>query len=181
MMTLPLLSVILGLVLVGSSALVFAKPELCTRALQAFPRSLSMGYTFLVVSTVWFLWYFQQENISDFAALKKHMLILFIVLAVGVGLYVKDFLAVRAYSIFMFLVAKLIYDTARYADSSWAVLFPSVATVLVFFGMWFTATPWKMRDLLGWLTACPARLKTLAAGRALLGVIFLILGIMKIH
>ena len=181
MITLSTLSVILGILLLGSSAFVFARPEACSRLLLSFPRSLPWGYLFLVVSSVWFLWHFHNEDIADFAQMKRPMFFLFILLAVGVGLYVKDFLAVRSYSIFLFLVAKLIYDTARNADSSWAVLFPSVATILVFFGIWFTAVPWKMRDLLNWLTASTTRLKAFAAGRALLGLTFLILGILKIH
>lgn len=181
MITLSTLSVILGILLLGSSAFVFAKPETCKRFLLAFPRSLPWGYLFLVVSSVWFLCHFQNEDITDFAQMKRPMFVLFIVLAIGVGLYVRDFLAVRTYSIFLFLVAKLIYDTARYADSSWAVLFPSVATILVFFGIWFTATPWKMRDLLNWISASTLRLKALAGARAVLGLAFLILGILKIH
>ena len=180
-MSLSCLSLILGAILILSSAFVFVRPEQTRKFLKAFPRSLPIGYFFLIVSTVWFLYYFSLENVSDFAAMKKPMFIAFIVIAVGVGLYVKDFLAVRAYSIFMFLAAKLIYDTARYADCSWAVLFPSVATVLVIFGMWFTATPCRMRDVLNWLTDKPKRLNILAGFRALLGVIFIILGIMGVH
>lgn len=181
MTNLSILSLVLGVLLVGSSVFVLAKPEKTVAILKAFPRSLAAGYIFLIISTIWFLWNFHLENVADFAALKRHLYVVFIVIAVGVGLYVKDFLAVRAYSVFLFLVAKLIYDVARYADSSWALLFPSVATVLVFFGMWFTISPWRMRDMLLWLMKYPVRLKVFASGRAVLGVVFLILGLLKIQ
>lgn len=181
MISLHILSIVLGAILVFTSLPIFFKTESTMNFLEKFPRSLPIGYFFLVLSTFWFLYYFNAEEIVDFAPVKKYMFVGFIVLAVGVGLFVKDFLAVRAYSIFLFLVAKLICDTARYADSSWAFLYPLFAMILVCFGICFTAAPYKMRDLLSWLIASSRRLKVLATARITLGVIFLILGFSKIQ
>ena len=122
-----------------------------------------------------------REDIADFAAIKTQMFVFFIILAAGVGIYVKDFLAVRAHAVFMFLVAKLIYDTARYADSGWAILFPALATVLVFFGMWFTVSPWRLRDMLQGLINRDKLWKSFWFGRMLLGILLVFLGVAGIR
>ena len=169
MISLHILSIVLGTILIFTSLPMFFKTKSTMNFLKKFPRSLPIGYFFLVLSTFWFLYYFNAEEIVDFAPVKKYMFVGFIVLAV------------RAYSIFLFLVAKLICDTTRYADSSWAFLYPLFAMILVCFGICFTAAPYKMRDLLSWLIASSRRLKVLAAARITLGVIFLILGFSKIQ
>ena len=180
-MTLTLLSYLLGIVIVITSVLALMKPAAAKAFLKAYPRSLPCGYAMLAVSTVWFLYYFSREDIADFAAIKTQMFVFFIILAAGVGIYVKDFLAVRAHAVFMFLVAKLIYDTARYADSGWAILFPALATVLVFFGMWFTVSPWRLRDMLQGLINRDKLWKSFWFGRMLLGILLVFLGVAGIR
>lgn len=180
-MSLTLLSFILGVLLILSGAVVFAFPTMVKDMLRAFPRCLPAGYVLIAISTAWFLYYFWQENVSDYAAYKNHLLLFFIVVAVGVCVYVKDFLGARGLAVLMMLAAKLVYDTARYADSSLAVIFPCIATLWIIGGFTFTVAPHCMRDLFNWVTARNWVFKGLAGIRLVVGIFLIILGFMGIH
>jgi hypothetical protein len=54
----------------------------------------------MMLGTVWFLWNLQQENISEFAAYKKLMLIGFGAVGVATCIYVRDFLACAGWRLF---------------------------------------------------------------------------------
>src|SRR5207244_5436943 len=124
---------------------------------RKFPRSEPWGYALMLLGTVWFLWNLNGENISDFAAYKKAMLIGFAAVGVATCIYVRDFLAVRGLAVVFLLLAKLMVDTARWEDTGWRLVIVTWAYVLVIAGMWFTVSPWRLRDLLNWGTATDQR------------------------
>jgi hypothetical protein len=64
--------------------------------------------------------------------------------------YVRDFLAVRGAALVMLLLAKLMVETARWVDTQWRLVIVIWAYGLVVGGMWFTISPWRMRDLIQW-------------------------------
>src|SRR5439155_22741864 len=80
------------------------------------------GYALMLLGTSWFLWNLNAENISDFAAYKRLMLIGFAAVGVATCIYVRDFLAVRGLAIVFLLLAKLMVDTARWADTGWRLV-----------------------------------------------------------
>jgi hypothetical protein len=49
--------------------------------------------------------------------------------------------------------------------------------VLVVAGIWFTITPWRLRDLLNWATATQTRVRVGSAIRLAFAVFVLILGL----
>ncbi|MGH8024571.1 MAG: hypothetical protein ACRED1_13365, partial [Limisphaerales bacterium] len=51
------------------------------------------------------------------------------------------------------------------------------AYVLVIAGIWFTITPWKMRDFLHWMTATEARIKIGSAIRLAFALFVVLLGL----
>lgn len=77
----------------------------------------------------------------------------------------------------MILFAKLIVDTARWHESDWRLVLVTLAYIMVVTGMWLTASPWRMRDLIQWATAEESRYKKLSIGRAAFGILLVILGL----
>jgi hypothetical protein len=131
----------------------------------------------MMLGTVWFLWNLQLENISDFAAYKKVMLIGFGAVGVATCIYVRDFLAVRGLAIVFLLLAKLMVDTARWEETEWRLVIVSWAYLLIVAGMWFTVSPWRLRDLLTWGTATDNRIRIGCGMRLAFGVFVVILGL----
>src|SRR5216117_3940764 len=176
-MKLSTLAILLGLGFGLPQLYGLLKPAKFRDALRKFPRSEPVGYVLMLLGTVWFLWNLQQENISDFAAYKKVMLIGFGAVGVATCIYVRDFLAVRGLAIVFLLLAKLMVDTARWEDTEWRLVIVTWAYLLVGAGMWFTISPWRLRDFLNWGTATDQRIRVGCGLRLAFGLFVLALGL----
>ena len=51
------------------------------------------------------------------------------------------------------------------------------AYVWIIAGMWFTVSPWRLRDLIEWTTANDQRIRLVSAFRLALGTLVVILGL----
>jgi hypothetical protein len=103
--------------------------------------------------------------------------------AIGVAtcIFVQDFLAVRGLALVLMLLAKLMVDAGRtkLPDTSWALVIQTWAYVLVICGIWFTVSPWRLRDLLEWGTANEKRIKVGCGLRLAFGLMVAALGVIK--
>lgn len=171
------LSVILGLVVALPSLYGVVKPKSFGTAARRFPRDVSTGWVLMITATVWFLFNVSQESVTDFASMKKVFYLLFGAVGIGSCIFVQDFLTIRGLAVIFLLAAKLMVDTARWADSDWRLVITTWAYVLAVAGMWFTISPWRMRDILNWSNATEQRTRITSAARVAFGLFVVILGI----
>jgi len=176
-MKLSVLAIILGLLSALPNAYGVAKPGAFAAKVRRFPRNTPIGYVLMIAGAAWFLWYLQQESISDFRAFKPFLFALFAAVGIGACLFVKDFLPVRGLAVLYLLAARLMVDTARWVDTEWRLVITTWAYVLVILGMWFTISPWRLRDILNWSTANEGRTRLLSGMRLAFGIFVLILGL----
>jgi len=153
------------------------KPAAFAAGVRKFPRSLPCGVGLMLLGTVWFVWNLNLESISDFAAWKPVLLAGFAGVGVASCIYVQDFLAVRGLAVVLLLLAKLMVDTARWAQTDWRLVVVTWAYVLVIAGIWFTIWPWHLRDLLNWATADEKRVRIGSAIRLAFGLFVAVLGV----
>jgi hypothetical protein len=170
------LSVCLGSLVAIINLIGVINPTAFGNAARKFPRSLPMGYAVTLAGTAWFMWNVSHESLSDFEKLKPILFTLFIGVGLGTCFFVQDFLAVRGVSVILLLLAKLMVDTERWAQSEWRLVIAVWAYVLVIAGMWFTISPWRLRDILNWATASESRTRIGSALRAAFGVFVAALG-----
>jgi hypothetical protein len=170
------LAIFLGLGVAVSHIYALVNPSGCRAVLRRFPRSLPCGYALMAVGTVWFLWNLRQEAIADFAAYKPMMLLGFAVLGVLSCVFVSDFLAVRGLALVLLLLAKLMVDSARWADTAWRLVVVVWAYLMVIAGIWFTVAPWRARDILFWWTATDQRMRVASGIRIVFGLFLAVLG-----
>src|SRR5215831_2340932 len=109
-MSLSTLAMILGLGMALPQIYGMMKPEEFRTAVRKFPRSVPWGLVLMILGTVWFLYNFSQESISDFETIKKWLFILFTAVGLGSCLFIHDFLAVRGLAVVMLLLAKWMVD-----------------------------------------------------------------------
>jgi len=176
-MKLSTLAIALGLGMGLPQIYGLVNPKAFAAAVRKFPRSLPWGYALMLLGTLWFVWNVKQEDNSDFATYKPMMLIGFTVVGLAVCIFVTDFLAVRGLAIVFMLLAKLMVDTVRWADTDWRWVISGWAYVLVVAGIWFTVSPWRLRDLLNWGTANEKRIRLGSAIRLAFGLSVAILGL----
>lgn len=162
-MSLSLLSILLGVVMGLPQIYGLAQPAQLASAARAFPRNFPVGVILMLLATAWFAWNVNVEPIADFAAMKPWMIAAFVAIGILSCVFVRDFLAVRALAVLAMLLARLMLDTGRphIGESPWVLVIQGWAYVLVVLGIWFTVTPWRMRDLINWATASPGRVRIL--------------------
>ena len=175
-MKLSTLAIVLGLGFAALQLFGVLQPARCREALRRCPRSVAWGWVLMLLGTAGFLWNLQQEAISDFAAYKPMMLAGFGVLGVATCIFVQDFLAVRGLAVVLLLLAKVMVDAARWSDTPWRLVITVWAYGFVIAGMWFTVSPWRLRDLIEWSTATVERTRRLSAVRMVFGLFIAGLG-----
>jgi uncharacterized protein YacL len=128
---------------------------------------------------VWFVWNVNVEPIADFSVFKPYMIAGFMAVGILTCIFVQDFLAVRGLAVMLLLLAKLMVDTGRphLGTTPWVLVIQIWAYLLVAAGIWFTVTPWKLRDILNWATATEDRIRIGSAIRLAFAALVLILGL----
>ncbi|MCF7669934.1 MAG: hypothetical protein K9N48_09195 [Verrucomicrobia bacterium] len=176
-MSLSLLSILLGLIIAAPTLYGLARPETVSQLIRRFPRSTPLGYFLITLGTIWFLYNFNQERVADFASYRKLMFLGFVLLGIFTAVYIRDFLAVRALSVVILLLAKLMVDTARFHESAWRLVIVVTAYLFVIAGIWFTISPWRLRDIINWAGANTKRLRIACGLRLAFGLLLIVLGI----
>ena len=173
------LSMILGALALAKGVYFITAAKKACEIIKAFPRNDNAGYLLILISMVWFLLILKDENMADFEKYRTAFNVFILASGIGSCLYLKDYLAVRGAAVLMMLIAKLIVDTARFHESEWRLVFVTAAYLMVIGGMWFTVSPWRMRDLFAWGTADEKRFKILCGFRIGFGILLLMLGIFE--
>jgi hypothetical protein len=178
-MNLSLLAILLGSAMGALQLYGLTRPAQFTATMRRFPRNLAAGVILMLLGTAWFVWNVNNEPIADFSAYKPAMMTGFVAVGVASCVFVQDFLAVRGLAIVFLLLAKLMVDTGRphLGDSAWVQLIQIWAYLLVAAGIWFTITPWKLRDVLQFATATQTRVRLGCAIRLSFAALVLILGL----
>ena len=164
------LSAALGLLFVVPSAWGLMKPASFAAAMRKFPRYTPLGLVLTLLATVWFLYYVSLETNQDFVSLKPILYIGFGAVGIGACIYVRDFLPVRGMAVLLLLAAKVMCDSAHFVESQWRLVIVTLAYLWVLAGMWFTISPWRLRDILQWATASEGRTRLLCGIRLVFGL-----------
>jgi hypothetical protein len=176
-MKLSTLAILLGMLTIAVNVPGVLRPASFGAALRKFPRFTPLGYPLVLLATGWFIYYVYREPIADFAAMKPYLCAFFGLVGVGACIFVQDFLPVRGLAALLLLAAKLMVDTARFVDTEWRLVITVWAYIWILAGMWWTVSPWRVRDLINWATADEKRLRLFSGVRIAFGLLVVILGL----
>lgn len=178
-MKLSLLSILLGLGFGLPQVYGLARPKQFADTVKKFPRNLPVGIALMLLGTAWFVWNVSIEPIADFSVFKPYMMVGFAAVGLLSCIFVQDFLAVRGLAVVMLLLGKLMVDTGRphLGESSLVLLIQIWAYLLIVAGIWFTITPWRLRDILNFGFANENRVRIGSAIRLGWALFILVLGL----
>ena len=178
-LSLSLLTIALGAGLSVPQIYGLMNPKGFTAAVRKFPRNYPVGIVLMLLATGWFVGNVNIEPIADFSAYKSAMLIGFAAVGVGACIFVRDFLAVRALAVIFLLLAKVMLDTGRphLGESPFVLVNQLLAYAFIVGGIWFTITPWKLRDWLEWFTANDKIVRVGCAVRLTFDLFLVVLGL----
>lgn len=173
------LAVLLGLAVAAVSLYGVLQPVSFGAAARKFPRFTPVGYPLMFLATGWFLYNLSIESVSDFTSFKPLLYLLFAGVGIGACIFVKDFLPVRGLAVVLLLLAKLMVDTGRphLGHTPWVLIWQTWAYAMALGGMWFTISPWRLRDLINWATATEQRTRTVNGVRVVFGLLIVALGL----
>jgi len=153
---------ILAVWLIGSHALMLAKPKTVQDFLKKFPRDQMMGQILLGIGLAWFWLLIAPDGLGKLSALamdlgefngaKPLLRILVPVSLILVATSVRDFLAVRALGVVGLMVASPLLESAFLKDPSSRLLVPIYAYALLTASMFWVGMPYLFRDAVNWAT-----------------------------
>lgn len=161
--------ILLGLWLVGSHALMIAKPALVQGWLKKFPRNPLAGQVILAIAMAWF-WLLVapdgmgklsalQMDLGEFNNIKPILRVLVPAALVAVCISVRDFLAVRALGVLGLMIAAPLLESAFLKDPGSRLLIPIFAYALLTKSLFWVGIPYLFRDAVTWATASSGRWK----------------------
>jgi hypothetical protein len=151
-----------------------AMPGKMKPVLLAWPRNRIFAILTMLLGGGWFLWKILNLGQSDFGDYKNLLFLLFAATLLGSIFYVPDFLAVRGVAILILLSANTGLKSAfGLYDIPSRLVLVCILYLFVVAALYFGTVPYRMRDLMQWLTANARR--TFIAGLllALCGVALL--------
>src|ERR1035438_8794682 len=178
-MKLSLLSILLGVGMGVPQVYGLARPAQLAAAARRLPRNVPVGVALVLLGTAWFLWIVNAEPIADFSAYKPMMMIAFAAVGLLTCVFIQDFLAARGLAVLLLLLGKLMLDTGRphLGESAWVLVIQAWAYIWIVTGIWFTITPWKLRDLIEFATATEARTRLFSGVRLAFALFIVALGL----
>lgn len=159
--TLPLFIVglITGLLLViGHLPAVFL-PVKTAHVLRGFPRSDLWGFSLLTVAAVWAFFLVRTIDLGEFDGLRNAMTLGVVVTAVLTGVFVREFLSVRALSILMLLGAEVLLCAAFLQPPLARLWLVFLAYGWILAALFWVGLPWLARDMIDWVTKVSWRVR----------------------
>lgn len=149
--------IVLGVALLISHLWALRHSNAVKAFLRAFPRSYPWGVVLLSVSFLWGMLILQHMDMGEFFHLRRWFLMIVPAGFVGVLIYVREFLAVRALGSLMLLAAGPVLAAAFLQPQTSRLLLPLLAYAWIFAGMFFVGMPFLMRDAIAWVTSSDFR------------------------
>lgn len=149
-MTLSQLCLLMAALMVVTHGFALLRPDATADWLQRFPRNAALGVPLMLLGTAWFEWNLWHETLSDIAPWKNLMLVGFAVVGIGSCVFVRDYLSVRGLSVLLLMGAWYVCEKARWHPSLWRDALIAWAYVWVFLGLWWSLSPWRLRDWIRW-------------------------------
>jgi hypothetical protein len=176
--------ILLGLWLVGSHALMIAKPALVQGWLKKFPRNPMAGQIIMTVAMAWFWLLIAPGVLGKLSALRMDLgefnnikpLLQFLIPAtlVAVCISVRDFLAVRALGLLGLMIAAPLLEAAFLKDPASRLLIPIFAYALLTKSLFWVGMPYLFRDAVTWATATDGRWKIVSLAGLAYGIATLV-------
>lgn len=138
-------------------------PLLAPEAVRGFPRSRGAAFVLFGAASAWFLWNLAHVGEADLAGIPREWLLAgFGFSAVAAFRLLPDLLAVRGLAGLLLLVAGPLLD-AGFGKTPQSLLLASLTYVLIIGSLAAGTAPYLLRDLITFVRAKPARVKTASA------------------
>lgn len=141
--------------------------------LKAFPRTYAWGVILLTICFLWSEFALANMDMGEFHNMRDKFMMIVAAGYIGVLIYVKEFLAVRALGSLMLLLAGPVLTAAFLQPQTSRLLLPILAYAWIIIGMFFIGMPFLMRDWVNAIIAKPQRWNLAVYGGIAYGIVLL--------
>lgn len=170
---LKIMGILVGAWLVASHVFALLKPDVVKPFLQDYPRNEKIGIPLVIFCFAWGYIIWTCMDLGDFFVIERYIQLLIIGVAVGVCIYVREFVAVRALGFLMILAAAPMLESAFLEEPTSRLLLVIFAYAIAVKGMFWVGMPYLMRDQIKWVLADDRRYKVGCAAGAAYGLAML--------
>ena len=174
---LSIYSLALGLVLLVTYGLMWAKPDAAITSLRAFPRSTKAAWVLTSIDLVWsgiLLHHTPLGPVESYKFLLFALVPLAIVLLVR---FVDELLAVRALGGLLILIPAPLLDAARWNASPWRLFVVVLCYLMVIKGVVLILAPYTVRKGLDWGVKKPGRIRPMLGLGMAMGLALVVLAL----
>jgi hypothetical protein len=169
---------LLGLALVASHLVALLRPAQVKSFLVKMPRNYPLGIAILFVCLIWSIMVIQHMHMGDFHGLRRWFLMIVPAGFVGVVLYVREFLSVRAIGCLMLLAAAPVLNAAFLQEPLSRLLLPLLAYGWIIAGMYLVGMPFLLRDWIQWAVSSDKRWNALVWGGIGYGAVMILCAVL---
>ena len=173
--------------LIVSHLFLLLKSDFSKAWLQKLPRNYNAGVIVMSIAMAWFWLLVSPENngvfpalsalsrdLAEFNAVKPILRIAIPAFAVGMCLYVREFLFVRGLGLLALMAAGPLLQAGMFKDEPTRILIPLFAYAILTLGLFCVGMPYLFRDLINWVTAESKRWNALVGVGLLYGIAVLV-------
>lgn len=175
---LKLMGLLVGLWLIGSHVFALLKPEAVKPWLTRFPRNERLGIALIVIAFAWSFVIWSCMDLGDFYRFERGVQIFLVAMCVGVIVYVKEFLAVRALGFLLILAGAPMLDSAFLQEPGSRLLLVALAFALAVIGMFWVGMPYLLRDQIRWFLATEPRYRSGALAGIVYGLVMTVCAVL---
>lgn len=147
------MGLIIGLWLILSHGFALLRPEFVKSQLKAFPRNEKIGIPLLILGFAWAFILWSCMDLGEFFKIERPVQFIIVGVCIGVIVYVKEFITVRALGFLTILAAAPILDSAFLKEPQTRLLLVAFAYAIALKGMFWVGMPYLLRDQITWLLA----------------------------
>ena len=170
-------STIVGVAAIAGRVPGIVAPEKFGEVVREFPRSVLWGRILMGIAAVW-AWIVLFNAATDDWAWARPLIVVGVPIAYWLVIQFADqFLALRGLAALLLLIAKVMVDAADRSELTLRLVVTVLAYVWVCVGVWMASAPHQVRDVLGFITANPARCRLACFLGSLVGALLVVLGL----
>lgn len=175
-MSLSVWCYLLGLIGLFAGLSAAAAPASLSRTLKALPRSPAAGYALSTVAWIWAGYALWNMNLDFMMPYQKLIPIAVLVCIPLTWFWLDNLLPCRAIGGLLTLFPYELLHIARVHASPGRLVVVLFAYLCIVAGMVLLLYPWKLRQMIAWLTARVARVRWAGVAVAFAGAAFIALG-----
>ncbi|NLB69706.1 MAG: hypothetical protein GX804_08520 [Lentisphaerae bacterium] len=174
---LSLISLLIGLITLAPGIFTLIFPGKAVTCLKLFPRSIWAGRVLSTICLIWSVLWICLIPLGPLLFLRQFMWLLLPISILAVWFFIPELLACRSIGGLLVLLPAPMLSSAAWHPSPFRYLVIVYAYAMCIAGMFYIASPWRLRNRISLLCSKPDILKITAIFSSVFGIILVLLSL----